>query len=114
MNTQTTQQRLEHMLISRGMSEKQASLVMELAIPEINRMSAEIDGHKAPVCPVNIGGTIPIVANSVVTTYHITWDGPAYQYPDVLYGIWFLMIKPVALRWINENKPEARFKPMFE
>ena len=45
---------------------------------------------------------------------HISWDRPASEYPDGVYMALFIQMKPIVLEWINANKPEAWFKPMFE
>ena len=47
-------------------------------------------------------------------TYDITFDRPAEEYPDAIYNVLFLVIKPIALKWIEKNKPMAWFKAMFE
>ena len=83
----TVRQNLEARLISYGMSEEQAKEVMDLCIPMLN---------------------------SLIPDYHITFDAEAYIYPSISYGLWFQSMKPVALKWIEENKPMAWFKPMFE
>lgn len=82
-----TKQKLESMLIKRGMFDSQVESIMKIAIPELNEL---------------------------VGRYDITWDRPSDEYPDVIYNILFIAIKPIALKWINENKPKAWFKPMFQ
>lgn len=74
------------MLVSNGMFEEQAEQVMELAIPELN---------------------------SVIDNYNITFNSPSNEYPDVVHNVIFLAIKPIALKWIDENKPHAWFRDMF-
>jgi hypothetical protein len=81
------EEKLQKMLTDRGMSDCQANEVMELAIPELNNL---------------------------VEGYSITMDRPSDEYPNVIYNVLFMQIKPVALKWINENKPMAWFKNMFE
>lgn len=82
----TTREKLESMLIERGMSVQQANEVMDLAKPKIDE---------------------------VADNYEISYDRPASEYPDIIYNTLFLFIKPIALKWIEENKPLAWFKPMF-
>lgn len=83
----TVREKFQQMLIERGMFDTQANEVMDLAIPEIQSMFDD---------------------------YQITFNSPADQYPSMIYGLIFLAIKPIALKWIEENKPMAWFKPMFE
>jgi len=82
----TTQQRLYSMLTDRGLSDKQVDEVMELAKPEFDKVADQ---------------------------YDITYDRPSDEYPDVIYNILFMLIKPITLKWIEENKPMAWFKVMF-
>lgn len=82
----TVKEKLEGMLIQNGMFESQAKEVMELSIPELNTLLGD---------------------------YKITFNTLASEYPNVIYDILFLSIKPIALKWIEANKPEAWFKPMF-
>jgi hypothetical protein len=42
-----------------------------------------------------------------------TWDRPASEYPDMIYGMLFMTIKPVVLNYLKENHPEAWFLPMY-
>jgi len=84
----TTRQKLESMLVATGMFESQAKQVMDVAIPELNKQSP--------------GG------------YNITWDSDASGYPDMLYALWFMSVKIVALKWIDANCPKAWFRPMFD
>lgn len=83
----TVRGKLEEMLVKNGMFESQAKEVIDLSIPVINELA---------------GG------------YEVTFDAPAKDYPPVLYGWWFQTIKPIALKWIIENKPNAWFRAMFE
>lgn len=82
----TTKEKLQSMLVNNGMFESQAKEVMEIAIPELN---------------------------DLVEDYSITFNGSASQYPNVIYDILFLAIKPIALKWIEEKMPMAWYKPMF-
>lgn len=83
----TAREKLEQMLVNNGMFESQAKNVMEIAIPELN---------------------------NILDDYKFTFDRPASEYPNVIYNILFLHIKPIALKWIEENVPMAWFKPMFQ
>lgn len=82
----TTKERLEHMLMDIGCSEKQAKAIMDIAIPKIE---------------------------AVIPEYKITWDRPAREYPDMLHRLWFMEAKEVGLKWIDENCPRAWFREMF-
>ena len=83
----TVKRRLESSLENMGMFTSQAEEVIKLAIPELNK---------------------------VIPDYSITWDSPYTDYPDTLYMVMMVTIKPIALKWIEKNAPEAWFKPMFE
>ncbi len=83
----TTQERLINELTKRGMFESQAKEVLELAKPKIE---------------------------SIIEDYKITWNSSSDDYPNSIYNVWFMTVKSIALKWINENKPEAWFKPMFQ
>jgi hypothetical protein len=74
------------MLVENGMFESQAEKVVDIAIPELNKL---------------------------VDSYQITFDRPADEYPSSLYAVLFIAIKPIALKWIEENLPQVWFKPMF-
>ena len=82
----TVLEKLEKMLQENGMFETQAKEVMKLAIIELNKSE----------------------------DYKISFGSPDKDYPDILYKLWFKDIKPVALKWINDNIPQAWYKPMFE
>lgn len=82
----TTKERLIEMCVARGMFEDQAKQVVELAIIKIDGMD----------------------------NYKTTWDRPANEYPDSLYIVMFMIVKDVALEWIDKNIPQAWFRPMFD
>ena len=82
----TTKQKLLKLLEDRGMFPDQAEATLEQAIP---------------------------VIESLVPDYCITWDRPAYEYPEVMYSIWLVTLKAEALKWIDANIPQAWFRPMF-
>ena len=83
----TVCEKLVSMLVGDGMFEEQAKEVIELAKPVLNQMA---------------GG------------YDIKYEQPEDNYPAILYPIWYMSVKPVALEWIKSNKPNAWFRPMFE
>ena len=82
----TTIKKLESMLVNNGMFQPQAEEVIKIAIPKLNELS---------------GG------------YKITWDRPADEYPQAMYNLMFIAVKPIALKWIEENCPYAWYKDMF-
>lgn len=82
----TVREKLESILISNGMFESQAKEVIDLSIPNLNNL---------------------------IQGYHINFDSPSNDYPNIAYVIWFKEIKPIALKWIDENIPLAWFRPMF-
>ena len=75
------------MLTDRGMSDGQADDVLKDAIPQIE---------------------------SLTENYRVTWDRPASEYPDVIYNAMWLHLSNATLKWIDENAPQAWFRPMFE
>lgn len=86
IDTVTVKEKLKNMLMERGMSQSQADAVMEIAIPDLNKLDLD---------------------------YKITFDSQASGYPNKLYDLWFMHIKPIALKWIDENKPQAWFREIF-
>lgn len=82
----TVREKLESMLVANGMFEKQAKEVIELSIPKLNELADD---------------------------YTITFESPSNQYPDMIYNLWYMTIKPIALKWIDDNKPMAWFRDMF-
>ena len=103
-------EKLESMLVANGMFPNQAAEVMKLAIPALNKQSIEIDGN----INQRINGKEEIESETKIKKpYHITWDSPASDYPDSLYNLWFITVKPIALKWIDDNIPQAWFRMMF-
>lgn len=82
----TTREKFEEMLYNMGVFESDASAIMDLAIPMIAEMLPQ---------------------------YSITWDRPSTEYPDPFYTVVFITVKRAALQWIDANKPQAWFRPMF-
>ena len=82
----TVREKLESMLVANGMFEGQAAEVIELSIPKIKEL---------------------------VDDYTIKFESPSNQYPDIFYNVWYMTIKPIALKWIDEKKHKAWFRPMF-
>lgn len=83
----TTRQKFEKMLFEMGVFENQASKIMDVAIPRFSELLPQ---------------------------YQVTWDRPAYEYPDAFYNVGFItVVKKAALDWIDENLPEAWFRPLF-
>lgn len=85
----TTKEKLINMLINMGMFPKQAEEVFSLA-----------------KYPVMLGG-------HEIGYENITWDRDSNEYPEVMYNIWMLEIKKVAILYIEEYCPQAWFKAMF-
>lgn len=82
----TTREKLKKMLTDRGMFDSDADKVLENVIPQIESMGP---------------------------MYKITWNSPADGYPDTFYNLIWLLLRKTALKWIDENVPEAWFRPMF-
>lgn len=74
-------------LIQNGMSETQAKEVLEVSNPSLNEL---------------------------IDDYSLDLNQSASSYPIVIINILFASIKPIALKWIEDNKPQAWFKPMFQ
>ncbi len=81
----TVRKKFETILTSRGMWPEQARETMDIAIPVI-------DGKD---------------------DYKITWNRPSNEYPNELYAVLFLTIRPIALQYIDDNMLDAFFRDMF-
>jgi hypothetical protein len=79
-------QKLESMLVNKGMFSSQANEVMELAIP---------------------------ILRNIIEGYGIRFESDSDGYPNVIYNVLMMQIKPIALKWIDENKPMAWNREMF-
>lgn len=75
---------LKFALIDNGMFPQQAEQVFQVALPKL-----EPDD------------------------YRVTGNQPASDYPDAMYAVWTMTIKPIALEWIDAHCPMAWFRPMF-
>ena len=82
----TVREKLEGMLIANGMYEQQAKEVIDLSIPLLNQLT---------------------------DNYKIQFESQWYHYDYMLYNLWYMNIKPIALKWIDENKPNAWFRDIF-
>jgi hypothetical protein len=82
----TIKQTLINMLIERGMFLSQANEVMELAVPQLN---------------------------DLVEGYSISLDSRSDDYPKEIYKVLFGCIRPIALKWIDDNKPQAWYRDVF-
>lgn len=83
----TVKGKLQKMVYGCGMFEDPAAEVVALAIPQINALTPG---------------------------YRIDWDGPSDAYPELMYTMWFGTAAKVAVKWIDENLPEAWCRPVFE
>jgi hypothetical protein len=83
-NQMTVKEKIMGMLEDMGMFPSQAEAVLELAILELDK---------------NTG---------------LNWTDKADAYPPLIYNIALGLIKPIALEWIEQNIPQAWFKPMFK
>ena len=82
----TVKEKLTNMLIERGMFLPQANEVMELAVPQLN---------------------------DLVEDYSVSLNSNSTDYPQVIYNVLFMSIRPVALKWIDDNLPQAWYRDMF-
>jgi hypothetical protein len=83
----TIKGKLIKMLTKNGMFESQAEEVMKLAIPQLNKVTED---------------------------YNVNFEDCESTYPQAIYNVFFMSIKPIAFKWIEENKPMAWYKPMFK
>lgn len=91
----TVKEKLIDMLVQHGLFESQAEEVLKLALPEIQKVTARGAQEEDE------------------DNYNITFNRPATEYPAVIYGLWFQIMKPITLKWIDENKPNAWCREMF-
>jgi hypothetical protein len=42
------------------------------------------------------------------------WDDDMSGYPDMMFNILWVSLKDYAYKWLDENLPNAWFKPMFK
>jgi hypothetical protein len=82
----TTKEKVIGMMVERGMFPEQAETVFSAAKEKLAEFAPN---------------------------YHITWDRPASEYPAPVYAAMWLTVKDEALKWIDENKPQAWFRAMF-
>ncbi len=80
----TVQEKFEQKVYEMGVFPNDAKAIVEAAKVELDAMS-----------PLN-------------------WDSPASGYPEQIYQIGMLTVKRVGLDWIEQNKPNAWFKAMFQ
>jgi len=85
----TVESKLISMLIANGMFESQAKEVMQIALPKLKK-------------------------ETTLKDYSINFSDSDGAYPPIIYNILFSLLKPIALKWIEENKPMAWYKPMFK
>ena len=81
----TTREKFEKVLSDQGMWPEQAKDVMDIAIPVID---SRYD-HK------------------------MAWGMTADGYPNKLYAALFFTIRPIALKYIDDNMPNAFFRDAF-
>ena len=58
---------------------------------------------------------MPIILNheNFKGTMDTRWNENVDNYPEMMKGLNFMAVKPIVLEWLEENHPEAWFKPMF-
>lgn len=54
------------------------------------------------------------LAEESMDTMNENWGKDANSYPAIIINLTWSNVKLVALKWIDENAPEAWFKPIFE
>lgn len=91
MKPMTTKEKFIDMCFQRLLSISTSTQIVERSIPIADRVLQHMKvGHK------------------------IDWNGTAEGYPESIYGIiWQMVIRKMALKWINKNTPEAFYKQLF-
>jgi len=82
----TTQGKFEKMLYSYGIFEKDAHEIMEFVKPKLASMN----------------------------DYRMTWNRPASEYPESIYTVVFILMKPMVVEWAKEHIPQAWWIQAFE
>jgi len=83
----TTKEKFIDMLFQRCLSLSVATQIVERAIPIVDRIN---------------GG------------YKMTWDRDEKEYPSAIYStIYEMVVKKLALKWINKTVPNAFYKSLF-
>lgn len=85
----TIKDKLIEMLENRGLSNTQAKQVISETLPKLEE-------------------------DTELKDYKINFNDSYGAYPPAIYNIIFEFLKPLALGWIKNNKPEAWFRPLFE
>lgn len=87
----TVREKFEEMLYMRGIWDDESNAIMDYAIPLIDS-------------EMQAGGIIS----------KITWNRPAEEYPESLYGLLMLThLNKRVVEWADKNAPLAWWKPMF-
>ena len=79
----TVKEKLIDLLVAKGLFPSQTEEILELTIPQISDVGV------------------------------VNYNSPSEDYPDSFYTVYFCCMKPVALKWIDDNKPEAWCRAMF-
>ena len=79
----TVKEKLISLLVAKGLFHSQAEEIVVLTIPQISDENV------------------------------IDYNSPATDYPDSFYTVYLCCMKPIALKWIDDNKPEAWCRAMF-
>ena len=82
----TVKEKVENMLVEMGMFHQQAFKVMDIAIPIINELSDD---------------------------YDVLWNEHWDVYGEDMYEFLFSIVKPEALKWIDDNIPSVWFRDKF-
>jgi hypothetical protein len=85
----TIKEKLKKMITSRGMFESQFDQVFPLIEAELLSFTS-----RASINPID-------------------WEDSAESYPEILYKVIWVTSSPIILKWIDENCPNAWFRPMF-
>jgi hypothetical protein len=55
-----------------------------------------------------------VVTDDACTDFQGRWNDRVEDYPSLMVNLLWMAVKRVALAWINENCPQAWFKPLFD
>ncbi len=104
----TAKEKLVNQLVILGLYESQAHKVVDIFIPVYEDTVAMITGPE-PVDPCFREDYYELVERT-----RIHWHLSSHTYEPELYKVWLAMCRPIALKWIDENVPNAWYRVKFE
>jgi hypothetical protein len=96
-------------LFNTGMFSAQIDAIIPLIKQEIaNRISVRAESAKSALDAI-----AAMKPEEEQEPYEIRWEASEDHYDDRMYNLLIHITKPVVYKWIEENKPGAWFKEMF-